>query len=190
MRAASSVMALALAACGNGGPSAETIAAERAAVAADAAQRTQAAAVQAAQADRSPVDRSAAMTAPGRVDAAAAAAAEQPIPTRPDAGAPRIVRQMTHQGRIDPECTVTVHYQDGTQRDIVVPLGSCADLDLRLISVAQLNEAGQLDDLPGQARQDILRSHGGYVLYAETEFTASAFPLNAAGIAYQVSLAD
>jgi hypothetical protein len=173
--------ALTLMSCGNAGPSTETIAAERAAVAADAAQR-----------------QASAIAAPQRDDAAAVAgpatATQQAGPnmaqSRANGGNPRIIRQATRQGRIDPECTVTVGYPDGSQQDILVALGSCEDLTLTLLPVSDLQARGELDDLPDDARRDILRSRSGVVLYSESEFTASAYPQNAAGDAYEVALAD
>ncbi len=163
----------ALMACTSAEPSAETIAAERAAVAA----------AEMAHAQAAPAAASTATAAP---QSAAAAPAAQSSGTAP----PRIVRQVTREGRIDPECAVTIRYANGQTANNLVALGSCEELNLTLIAVAQLEEMGQLGDLEAFERQDILRSRDGYVLYSESEFTASAYPLNAAGDAYQVALAD
>jgi hypothetical protein len=159
-------------ACQPAGPSADVIAAEREAVAADAALKAGNApssevtgSTAASAADAMPV------TGDGAVTQSTAAQRPRPMlpdaggmqppsARRPDSGGVRIIGQTDRQGRIDPECVVTIRYQDGRSYDINVPYGSCADLNLRLIAVSELVEAGQLDDLLPSDRDDIVREAG------------------------------
>jgi hypothetical protein len=183
MRRLAALALVSVAACGSSGPSAETIAAERAAVAADAAARADMAA-----------NAAASSTAPDAAGAPPtdqpAIASAQPTAAQPASGGYRIIRRADRQGRIDTECVVTLRYPDGTQRDILTQLGSCNEVDISIISVDRLREIGQLDDLGAQARRDIERSPGGQLLYVETEFAANVYPMNAAGEVYEVNLAD
>jgi hypothetical protein len=183
MRRIAVTLALFATGCGQAGPSAETIAAERAAVAADAAARADVAAAQAAS---SPATDEVGVAANDQPAVTAAQAASP----QPATGGYRIVRQANRQGRIDSECIVTLRYPDGTERNILTQLGTCQEVDISIISITRLREMGQLDDLGAEAQRDIQRSPGGQLLYVETEFAANVYPMNAAGEVYELNLAD
>ncbi len=168
-----------LTACGADGPSAETIAAERAAVAADAAAKS--------------TDRAAAGIGRGSAAAPPAVAATVQsgrIDPEPNAGRSRFSTATTRRNDGREICVITIAYAGAVEQEVAWGYGACAEAGVRLLSVATLREMGQLDDLDPEARRDIERSAGGTVLYAEGEFTSSAFPLNVAGNAYEVSLSD
>lgn len=82
---------------------------------------------------------------------------------------------MRYPGHIDQEATWTGEPCD-------VP-------DISIIDAARLREVGQLDDLDEEARIDIEAMTAG-VLVVESQFSASAFPLNVAGRIYEVPYAD
>ena len=88
-----------------------------------------------------------------------------------------------------PACAFTVRYPGHVDQPGTWVGEDCALAPPRVASPEELQAYGQLDDLPDEARRDILAMTDGVVV-VETEFSASAWPLNVAGRIYEVVYAD
>jgi hypothetical protein len=89
-----------------------------------------------------------------------------------------------------PACDFVIRYPNRIDQNVTWTGEGCNVISARFITVDELSRASQLDDLSGEAKEDINRSPGKSVFYIESEFTASVFPLNAAGVIYEVPIAD
>jgi hypothetical protein len=87
-------------------------------------------------------------------------------------------------------CDFVIRYPDTVDQNVTWNGEPCKKITARFIAVDDLQNAGQLNDLSEEAKTDLGRMPGKQVFYIESEFTASAYPLNVAGVVYEVSLAD
>jgi hypothetical protein len=90
----------------------------------------------------------------------------------------------------DPTCIFTIRYPDSIDHEVTSPKETCSAVTARFIPVAELEKAGQLEDLSAEDLEDVMRMKASGIFYVESSFTASAFPLNVAGVPVEVSLAD
>lgn len=100
-----------------------------------------------------------------------------------------IVSQETISVQGKPACLFTVRYPDVTDQEVTWNGEGCDTVIGAIVMPDLLAEGGQMADLPEEARLDMERMTGG-LLVVESEFTASAYPLNVAGRIYQVPYAD
>ncbi|MEQ1540283.1 MAG: hypothetical protein ABL928_15265 [Sphingorhabdus sp.] len=89
-----------------------------------------------------------------------------------------------------PACDFLIRYPEAVDQNVSWNGESCTQISARFIAVDELRRAGQLDDIAEEAKMDLERIPSKQVFYIESEFTASAYPLNIAGVVYEVSLAD
>jgi hypothetical protein len=89
-----------------------------------------------------------------------------------------------------PACDFVIRYPDAIDQKVTWNNDPCKSIRARFIAVAHLQQAGQLNDISDEARLDIQRLPGKQVFYIESKFTASVYPLNVAGLVYEVSLSD
>jgi hypothetical protein len=101
-----------------------------------------------------------------------------------------IVSQSDIQVNGKPACDFVIRYPDAIDQNVTWNDEPCKNISARFIPVAELQRAGQLDDVSEEAKADLLRLPGEQVFYIQSEFTASAFPLNVARVIYEISLAD
>jgi hypothetical protein len=86
----------------------------------------------------------------------------------------------------EPACDFVIRYPE----ELTWNRETCEDITARFVSVDELRRAGQVGDLAEEAKIDLERSPDGRVFYIESKFTASIYPLNVAGVVYEVPLAD
>jgi hypothetical protein len=84
-----------------------------------------------------------------------------------------------HIGQIEKKtvgetCEVRAIADDGPLK-VVVTWAACHEIDIRVMSVADLRDAGQLDSLPARISGPIMRDLKRVVLTAWGEFTASIY---------------
>jgi hypothetical protein len=101
-----------------------------------------------------------------------------------------IVSQSDIQVNGKAACDFVIRYPDTVDQNVTWNGEPCKKITARFIAVDELQNAGQLNDLSEEAKTDLGRLPGKQVFYIESEFTASAYPLNVAGVVYEVSLAD
>jgi len=89
-----------------------------------------------------------------------------------------------------PACAFTIRYPGAVDQPVTWNGDRCGSIAARFISREELGRAGQLDDLPASAREDLNRAVNQPVFSIEGEFTASIYPLNVAGVIYEVPIAD
>lgn len=71
-------------------------------------------------------------------------------------------------------CHVLASADDGPL-EAIVTWAPCAEVDIRVMSIADLRDAGQLDSLPARISGPIMRDLKRVVLTAWGEFTASIY---------------
>lgn len=108
-----------------------------------------------------------------------------PVP----ATAAEIVSRESIQVQGEPACLFTLRYPGQIDQEVTWNGENCEAVTGAIVKPIQLAEAGQLADLPQEARLDIERMSNG-VFVAESNFTAAAYPLNVAGRIYKVPYAD
>jgi hypothetical protein len=95
---------------------------------------------------------------------------------------------ITVEGK--PACDFVIRYPDTIDQNVTWNGEGCKTVATRFLTADDLKSFGQFDDLGEEAKEDILRNPGKRTFYIESEFTASAFPLNVAGVIYEVPVAD
>lgn len=129
--------------------------------------------------------------------------ASSPLPAEPEIGrevgtidpdpvvaeVARIARTETITVQGEPACAFAIAYPGQIEQEATWRGESCETAPPTVLSVAALRDAGQLDDLPEEARRDIEAMTNG-VAVVQSTFTASAYPLNVAGRVYEVPYAD
>jgi hypothetical protein len=122
---------------------------------------------------------------------AAEAVLPQQIDPEPVASeVPLIVSKSDVTAGDNPACAFTIRYPGHVDQDVTWAKEHCADVETRFLNGADLNALGLLDKLTGDARDDVERLSGAGIFYVESRFTASLFPLNVAGVAYEVPVRD
>ncbi len=184
---------LAVSACQDAGPSAETVAAERAAVAADRAARAEAFGP-AADVRIAVAQTSGNRVAPGPTLSCPALAegpngtSYRPRPLPP--GAARILSARSLDQGSGGGCNIEIGYPGAEPAFVVARTNSCEEEPPRVYSVRQIREAGQLDDLAPADRADIERLERIGVVGVETEFSWVVYVPDRACTVREVSLAD
>ena len=90
----------------------------------------------------------------------------------------------------EPACDFVIRYPEAIDQELTWNRETCEDITARFVSIDELRRAGQVGDLAEEAKIDLERLPGGRVFYIESKFTASIYPLNVAGVVYEVPLAD
>jgi hypothetical protein len=121
-----------------------------------------------------------------------ATALAQQIDPEPAAanGAPTIVTKEDVTSASGPACAFTIRYPGHVDQDVTWAKEACADIETRFLTDAEMKERGLLDKLDDEARENVRRLADGGVFYVESRFTASLFPLNVAGVAYEIPVRD
>lgn len=134
-------------------------------------------------------------SAPAPAELAAAGGGQQapaPAGTGPDplpTVRTEIVRDETISVRGRPACVFTIRHPGDAEQDVTWSGEPCDAVNAAVVLPQQLQEGGQLADLPQEARRDIERMTGG-VFVVEGQSAAAAYPMNAAGRIYEVDYAD
>lgn len=110
----------------------------------------------------------------------------EPAPTE----VPLIVSKSDVTSGDYPACAFTIRYPGHVDQDVTWAKERCADIETRFLNGADIKALGLLDKLNGEAREDVERLSRAGVFYVESRFTASLFPLNVAGVAYEVPVRD
>lgn len=77
-------------------------------------------------------------------------------------------------------CHVTATADDGPL-EAIVTWGSCAEVDIRIMSISALQEAGQLDSLPTNISDAFMRDRQRVILTAWGEFAVTIYPRRTTG---------
>jgi hypothetical protein len=101
-----------------------------------------------------------------------------------------MVSQSDIQVNGKPACDFVIRYANAVDQNVTWNDEPCKNISARFIAIDELKRAGQLDDVSEEAREDLQRLPDNQVFFIQSEFTASAFPLNVAGVVYEVALAD
>ena len=90
-----------------------------------------------------------------------------------------------------PACALTVRYgEEGEEQPVTWRGESCADILVRLVSIADLRKINQEAKLGEETRDDLARLPGGRALYIEGGHSSSLYPANVMNRVYEVPLAD
>ena len=99
---------------------------------------------------------------------------------------PAILRKESKQGG----CEILVRYSALGERALLWPDETCDKLTISVSSIQALKSINQLEGVAADAINDMDRYNENGFILVESEFTMSAFILNAAGRVYEVPLAD
>lgn len=122
------------------------------------------------------------------VSAAAPFQKVDPAPIR--SNAPALVIQEDIQSGGEPACAFTIRYPGHVDQEVTWPQERCSDIATRFLMLEELSALGILEMLDGDERIDVEELADTGIFYIESRFTASLFPLNAGGVAYQVTVRD
>jgi hypothetical protein len=89
-----------------------------------------------------------------------------------------------------PACDFVIRYPNTIDQNVTWNGEGCDAIEPGMISVDELKKAGQFEGLAEEAKEDLIRNPGKKIFYIESEFTASVYPLNVAGVVYEVPIAD
>ena len=105
-------------------------------------------------------------------------------------GVPTIIAKedVTSGGRA--ACAFIIRYPGHVDQDVTWAKESCTDIETRFLTGVEIKKLGLLDKLNSEARENVERLANGGVFYVESRFTSSLFPLNVAGVAYEIPVRD
>ncbi len=103
---------------------------------------------------------------------------------------PVIVTKADVGTQDSPACTFTIRYPGHIDQDVTWRREVCANVETRFLNGAVIEAVGLRDKLDAESREDFDRLADTGILYVESRFTASLFPLNVAGIIYEVPVRD
>lgn len=112
-----------------------------------------------------------------------------PEPAAAD-GVPTIVAKEDVTSGGGTACAFIIRYPGHVDQDVTWAKESCADIETRFLTGVEIRKLGLLDKLNSEARENVERLADGGVFYVESRFTASLFPLNVAGVAYEIPVRD
>jgi hypothetical protein len=88
-----------------------------------------------------------------------------------------------------PACAFEIRYPAHLDQPAVWSGEACADVHARFVTTGELQTLGRLSALPEETREDIAQTHDK-VFDVEGQVASAIYPLNEAGHAYKVALAD
>jgi hypothetical protein len=109
-----------------------------------------------------------------------------PVPT----AKPMVISNEDIKVQGQPACAFTIRYPEKTDQEVTWAKEPCSAVTTDFLTIDALKKLGKLDRLSGEALEDVKRHGTTGVFYVESQFTASIFPLNVAGIAYELPIAD
>jgi hypothetical protein len=112
-----------------------------------------------------------------------------PEPAATDGAATIIAKEDITSGG-GTACAFIIRYPGHVDQDVTWAKESCADIETRFLTGVEMKNLGLLDKLNSEARENVERLADGGVFYVESRFTASLFPLNVAGVAYEIPVRD
>jgi hypothetical protein len=89
-----------------------------------------------------------------------------------------------------PACVFTIRYPGKIDHEVTWSNEPCSAVTVEFLNVGALKKFNKLVKLSAEAMEDVKRHDPTGVFYVESQFTASIFPLNVAGVPYELPVAD
>ncbi len=104
--------------------------------------------------------------------------------------APVITSLETKMGSAEPSCAIYVTYAGGREEGLGWADQPCDQVKASVVSIAKLEEMGQLANIPKDDLEDLRRLNASGVVLVESEFTASIYIIDRTNMIKEISLAD